>query len=73
MYSTREISLDAMRKPAGNKGKHTEGQRTETSDSTQECNWVVGSEILTLMQYSSSLYMKGVMAQPWLVWDPVCP
>ena len=47
MYSTREISPDAMRKPAGNKGKHTEGQRTETSGSAQERDWVVGSQILT--------------------------
>ena len=30
MYSTREISPDAMQKPAGNKGKHTGGQRMET-------------------------------------------
>ena len=30
MYSTREISLDAMRKPARNKGRHTEEQHTET-------------------------------------------
>ena len=48
MYSTREISLDVMWKPAGNKGKHTEGQYTEISGSTQECDWVVGSQILTL-------------------------
>ena len=48
MYSTREISLDAMRKLAGNKGKHTEGQRTETSGSAQERDWVVGSQILTV-------------------------
>ena len=31
MYSTGEISPDAMRKPAGNKGRHTEGQRTVSS------------------------------------------
>ena len=47
MYSTREISPDAMRKLAGNKGKHTEGQHMETSGSTPECDWVVGSQILT--------------------------
>ena len=47
MYSTREISLDVMQKPARNKGKHTEGQRTEISGSAQECDWVVGSQILT--------------------------
>ena len=49
MYSTREISPDVMQKPAGNKGKHTEGQRMETSGSAQECDWVVGSQILTLV------------------------
>ena len=47
MYSTREISPDAMQKPAGNKGGHTEGQCTETSGSTQEHDWVVGLQILT--------------------------
>ena len=47
MYSTREISPDAMWKPAGNKGKYTEGQCTETLDSAQKHNWVVGSQILT--------------------------
>ena len=47
MYSTREISLDAMRKSAGNKGRHTEGQHMETSGSAWECDWVVGSQILT--------------------------
>ena len=47
MYSTGEISPDVMWKPARNKGKHMEGQRTETLGSTQECNWVVGSQILT--------------------------
>ena len=47
MYSTREISLDAMQKPAGNKGKHTEGQHMETLGSTRECDWVVGLQILT--------------------------
>ena len=47
MYSTREISLDAMQKLAGNKGKHTEGQRMETSGSAWECDWVVGLQILT--------------------------
>ena len=47
MYSTREISLDAMWKPARNKGKHTEGQRTETLGSAWEHDWVVGSQILT--------------------------
>ena len=48
MYSTREISPDAMWKPTRNKGKHTEGQCTETLGSTRECDWVVGSQILTL-------------------------
>ena len=47
MYSIGEISPDAMQKPAGNKGRHTEGQCTETLGSAQECNWVVGSQILT--------------------------
>ena len=47
MYNTREISLDAMRKPARNKGKHTEGQSTEISGSAWERNWVVGLQILT--------------------------
>ena len=48
MYSTGEISPDAMRKPAGNKGRHTGGQHMETSGSAQECNWVVGLQILTV-------------------------
>ena len=47
MYSTREISPDAIWKPARNKGKHTERQCTETSGSTRECDWVVGLQILT--------------------------
>ena len=47
MYSTGEISPDAMRKPAGNKGRHTEGQHIETLGSTWERDWVVGSQILT--------------------------
>ena len=47
MYSTGEISPDAMRKPAGNKGRHTEGQRTETLGSASEHDWVVGLQILT--------------------------
>ena len=50
MYSTREISPDVMQKPAGNKGKHTEGQRTETLGSAREHDWVVGSQILTTSQ-----------------------
>ena len=54
MYSTREISPDAMWKPARNKGKHTEGQCMETSGSTQECNWVVGLQILTSIQIDAS-------------------
>ena len=48
MYSTREISLDVMWKPAGNKGKHIEGQCMETLGSAQECDWVIGSQILTI-------------------------
>ena len=48
MYSMGEISLDAMRKLAGNKGGHTEGQHTETSDSTREHDWVVGLQILIM-------------------------
>ena len=47
MYSTREISPDVMQKLAGNKGEHTEGQRTETSGSAWEHDWVVRSQILT--------------------------
>ena len=47
MYSTREISPDAMQKPARNKGKHTERQCTEISGSAWERNWVVGLQILT--------------------------
>ena len=43
MYSTREISLDVMWKLARNKGKHIEGQHTETLGSARECDWVVGS------------------------------
>ena len=41
------ISPEAKQKPARNKGKHIEGHRTETSGSARECNWVVGSQILT--------------------------
>ena len=41
------ISPEAKWKPAGNKGKHTEGQHMETSGSAWEHNWVVGSQILT--------------------------
>ena len=41
------ISLEAEQKPARNKGKHIEGQCTETSGSTREHDWVVGSQILT--------------------------
>ena len=48
MYSTGEISPDVMQKPARNKGRHTEGQHTETLGSARECDWVVGSQILTV-------------------------
>ena len=41
------ISLEAKRKPTGNKGKHIEGQCMETLGSTREHDWVVGSQILT--------------------------
>ena len=44
------ISPEAQWKPTGNKGKHIEGQRTETSGSTWEHNWVVGSQILTKLR-----------------------
>ena len=37
------------------------------------CQNTWNSEGKGLTQYSSSSYMKGVMAQPWLVQDPVCP
>ena len=57
MYSTREISLDVMQKPARNKGKHTEGQRMETSGSAQEHDWVVGSQILTQTQIWTRPYL----------------
>ena len=43
------ISPEAEWKPTGNKGKHIEGQRMETSGSARERDWVVGSQILTLM------------------------
>ena len=55
MYSTREISLDAMRKPARNKGKHTEGQHMETLGSAREHDWVVGSQILTESDHDESI------------------
>ena len=42
------ISLEAKKKPTGNKGKHIEGQCTETSGSARERDWVVGLQILTL-------------------------
>ena len=42
------ISPEAKRKPTGNKGKHIEGQCTETLGSAQKRDWVVGSQILTL-------------------------
>ena len=54
MYSTGEISPDAMQKPAGNKGRHTEGQHIETLGSTWERDWVVGLQILTLSLYPFS-------------------
>ena len=60
MYSTREISLDAMRKPARNKGKHTEGQCMEISSSAWECDWVIGSQILTQPISSSNHYYLGL-------------
>ena len=60
MYSTREISPDAMWKPAGNKGKHTKRQRTETSGSTWEHDWVVGSQILTMRSLSTCLVKRKV-------------
>ena len=42
------------------------------SDTREHQNtWNNKGKGLTL--YSSSLYMKGVMAQPWLVQDLVCP
>ena len=42
------ISLEAEWKPTGNKGKHIEGQCTETSGSAWEHDWVVGLQILTV-------------------------
>ena len=51
MYSTGEISPDAMQKPAGNKGKHTEGQCMETLGSARECDWVVALQILTPVRF----------------------
>ena len=50
------ISPEAEWKPTGNKGKHIEGQRTETLGSAREHDWVVGSQILTsgnLSKYST--------------------
>ena len=41
------ISPEAKQKPTGNKGKHIEGQCTETLGSAREHDWVVGSQILT--------------------------
>ena len=65
------ISLEVKRKPARNKGKHIEGQCTETSGSTRECDWVVGSQILTLFLIKSTghhghLQRKGMV--PSLQW-----
>ena len=37
------------------------------------CQNMWNNEGKGLTQYSSSLNMKGVMAQPWLVWTPACP
>ena len=34
----KAINPEVKRKPAGNKGKHIEGQHTETSGSAQECD-----------------------------------
>ena len=45
--SDEVISPEAEQKPTRNKGKHIEGQHMETSGSARECNWVVGSQILT--------------------------
>ena len=44
------ISPEAQRKPTRNKGKYIEGQCMETSGSTRERNWVVGSQILTKLR-----------------------
>ena len=47
------ISPEAERKLTGNKGKHIEGQHMETSGSTRERDWVVGSQILTMSHHNS--------------------
>ena len=65
MYSTREISLDVMRKLARNKGKHIEGQCTEILGSAWECDWVVGSQILTAALIVNSINLTHVgLGQP---------
>ena len=66
MYSTGEISPDAMQKLAGNKGRHTEGQCTGTPGSTRERNWVVGSQILTYIQNVTTGYL--VITLNLLLW-----
>ena len=45
--SDEVISPEVEQKLTRNKGKHIEGQHMETSGSAWECNWVVGSQILT--------------------------
>ena len=49
IYSMGEISPDVRQKPVRDKGKYKEGQCTETSGSAWECDWVVGSQILTYL------------------------
>ena len=65
MYTTREISLDAMQKPAGNKGRHTEGQHTETSGSARERDWVVGLQILAERQLAEWIVSIHDTAFAW--------
>ena len=79
MYSTREISPDAMRKPPRNKGKHTEGQCTEILGSARERDWVVGLQILTVF-HGGEIARKlagnilNVLAISWVgIWLVLCP
>ena len=60
------ISPEAKQKPTGNKGKHIEGQHTETSGSTQERDWVVGLQILTLITIGLTEANVATVLAGWL-------
>ena len=56
------ISPEAKQKLTRNKGKHIEGQHTETSGSAWERDWVVGLQILTLTCHDFSVVLACLIA-----------